>query len=245
MKKIVAIGGGEIKDFETWAIDKEIVKLASKTKPLALFIPTASEDAEGYWKTFQSVYGSRLKCETDALFLIKEHLTIKQIKDKINSADIIYVGGGNTLKMIKIWRKLQVDKLLLNAYHKGTVLSGLSAGAICWFSFGFSDSAKFSKNREWNFMKVRGLNFIQAIFCPHYHKESREEGFKELIKRYGGIGIALGNNTALEIIDEKFRVIGSQKETHAYRIYKKNKEIITEELKEDSSFKPLSLLLNN
>lgn len=245
MKKIVAIGGGEIKDFETWAIDKEIVKLAGKTRPRALFIPTASGDAEGYWKTFQSVYGSHLKCETEVLFLIKEHLNIKQIEDKINSADIIYVGGGNTLKMIEIWRKLKVDKILLNAYHKGTVLSGLSAGAICWFSFGFSDSAKFSKNGKWNFMKVRGLNFIRAVFCPHYHKESREEGFKKLIKRYGGIGIALDNNTALEIIDEKFRVIGSQKKTHAYRVYKKNKEIITEELKKESGFQPLSFLLSN
>lgn len=245
MKKIVAIGGGEIKDLETLAIDKEIVKLSDKTSPRVLFIPTASGDAEGYWKTFQNVYGSHLKCETEVLFLIKGHLTIKQIKDKIDSADIIYVGGGNTLKMMKIWRRLQVDKLLLNAYNKGTVLSGLSAGAICWFSFGFSDSAKFSKNGKWNFMKIRGLNFIQAIFCPHYHKESREEVFKEFIKRYGGIGIALDNNTALEIIDEKFRVIGSQKKTHAYCIYKKNKEIIIEELRENNDFKPLSLLLNN
>lgn len=244
MKKIVAIGGGEIKDLETLAIDKEIVRLTGKKQPLALFIPTASGDAEGYWETFQNIYKSRLNCKTAALFLIKEHLTSSQIKDKIVSADLIYVGGGNTLKMMKTWKRLKVDRFLADAYRRGAVLSGLSAGAMCWFSSGFSDSAKFSNTRKWNFMKVRGLGLIKAMFCPHYHKEKREKGFEEAIKRYGGLGIALDNNTALEVIEGKFRVIGSQKKIYAYRVYIKNKEIIVEKIRKSNDFKPLSLLLS-
>ncbi|MFQ5621295.1 MAG: Type 1 glutamine amidotransferase-like domain-containing protein, partial [Candidatus Nanoarchaeia archaeon] len=110
MGKIVAIGGGEIKNFETLSIDRAITKLTGKKKPKALFIPTASGDAEGYWQTFQKVYGKRLGCRTDKLFLLREKPTNKEITKKIKWADLIYVGGGNTLRMLKIWRRKGVDK---------------------------------------------------------------------------------------------------------------------------------------
>lgn len=243
MKKIVAIGGGEIKDLETLVIDREIVRLTGKKQPVALFIPTASGDAEGYWKTFQDVYGGRLKCKTDVLFLTKERLSSSKIRNKIIFADLIYVGGGNTLKMMKVWRRLKVDKFLMESYEKGTVLSGLSAGAICWFDSGFSDSAKFRNIGEWDFMKVKGLGLVKAMFCPHYHKERREKRFQETIKKYGGIGVALDNNTALEVVNGKFRVIGSQERTYAYQVFKRNKEVIVRKIEESNDFKSLSTLL--
>jgi dipeptidase E len=84
-----------------------------------------------------------LKCKTDVLFLIKEQPSKESIQRKILSADIIYVGGGNTLQMMCIWRRLRVDTLLISAYENGTVLSGISAGAICWFDSGHSDSMSF------------------------------------------------------------------------------------------------------
>ncbi len=71
MKKIVAIGGGELKSLETLRIDKEIIRLSGKKHPKALFVPTASGDSEAYWKTFQRVYGKRLGCKTDVLYLLK------------------------------------------------------------------------------------------------------------------------------------------------------------------------------
>ena len=94
------------------------------------------------------------------------------------SADIIYVGGGNILKMMTLWRKLKVDELLNEARAKGIILCGISAGSICWFNYGNSDSRKF-KNPNADYIKVTGLGFINAIHCPHYDTESkrnRQEG---------------------------------------------------------------------
>lgn len=116
-KKIVAIGGGEIGregyDIETLEIDREIIKLTNKKIPTLLFVPTASEDSEGYCETIYNYYGKKLKCNIEYLKLIKDKLSFAEIKRKINSADIIYVGGGNTLKMMTIWRNLGVDTLLI------------------------------------------------------------------------------------------------------------------------------------
>jgi cyanophycinase-like exopeptidase len=123
-RAIVAIGGGDIRTRGTTPIDREIIRLTKKKHPNLLFIPTASSDSERYWKHVQEYFGGFLKCKTDVLFLIAEQISTKQIGRKIRWADIIYVGGGNTLQMMRAWRRVGVDKLLKSAYDKGTVLSG-------------------------------------------------------------------------------------------------------------------------
>src|ERR1035438_5357355 len=130
-KTIVAIGGGEIRTRGTAAIDREIIRLSRKKNPRLLFIPTASSDSERYWRRVQEYFGRFLKCRTEVLFLIKEPPAAEQMRRKIRAADIIYVGGGNTLQMMRLWRRLGVDRLLRSAYDRGTILSGISAGAIC------------------------------------------------------------------------------------------------------------------
>jgi dipeptidase E len=120
-----------------------MIRLSNEKNPKLLFIPTASSDSEKYWKHVQEYFGTYLKCKTDVLFLIEERLSNEQIPGKILSADIIYFGGGNTLLMMRLWRRLGVDKLLMSAYEYGTVLSGISAGSICWLDSGHSDSMSF------------------------------------------------------------------------------------------------------
>lgn len=230
MRKIVVIGGGEIKDLETLAIDKQIVALTNKKHPKALFIPTASGDDLEYSKTFDEVYGKKLGCITDNLFLLREKLTHKEIAEKILNADLIYVGGGNTLRMLKRWRKLGVDKLLKQAYAKGVVLSGISAGGICWFEYGQSDSMRFKDPKRWKYIRIKGLGLLPGIHCPHYHEEKREKDFERMIQKHSGIGIALDDNTALEVIDDKYRIITSKNSTHAYKLYKKNGKVIMEKI---------------
>ena len=187
MKTIIAIGGGEIGrpgyPIETTKIDKEIIKSTGKKNPKLLFIPTASCDSESYYKTVKKHFGQRLGCKTDALYLISKKLNKKEIEEKIFQSDIIYVGGGNTLKMMKIWRKTGVDKILKEAYKKGIILSGISAGSICWFKWGNSDSKKFN-NSEANLIRVSGLNLINALHCPHYDIEKdRKSGLKNMMKK--------------------------------------------------------------
>ena len=121
---IVAIGGGEIAQHETLVIDKEIIRLSGKKRPTVLFIPTASSDAQEYIDTFIDYYSKYLNCIVHVLKLINQHLGAKEISEKILNSDIIYVGGGNTLMMMTLWRKLGVDNMLKKAYEKGIILSG-------------------------------------------------------------------------------------------------------------------------
>jgi dipeptidase E len=244
-KAIVAIGGGNIRTRGTAPIDREIIRLSKKKHPNLLFIPTASSDSEAYWKHIQEYFGGFLKCRTSVLFLVKERPSQQQIRSKIAWADIIYVGGGNTLLMMRLWRRLGVDELLKSAYEKGTVLSGISAGSICWFDSGHSDSMAFYDPENWEYINVRGLGFIKGIHCPHYNGRTRgvprRKSFRDMISKTGGAGIAIENNCAIQFIDGRFyKVISSKKNSRAYRVYKSGGEVIAKQIRQQSQLAPLA-----
>jgi len=247
IKKIVAIGGGEIGrpgyPVETTQIDKEIIKLTGKKTPKFLFIPTASSDSELYYKTVEKHFGKNLGCKTDVLYLIKNNPNKKEIKNKILKSDIIYVGGGNTLKMMQIWKKTGTDKILIKAYQKGIVMSGLSAGSICWFKYGNSDSRKFS-NPNADLIKVKGLGLINALHCPHYDVEAyRKDDLKKMMEKTPGVAIAMDNCCAIEIIDDKFRIINSKKLANAYKIYWEKNKYYEKLIDKEKGLKSLNHLL--
>ncbi len=247
MKKIVAIGGGEIGrkglPTETAAIDKEIVRLSGKKNPRLLFIPTASSDAETYVDAVIKQFGDRLGCRVDVLYLIKKKPDRKEIKQKILSSDIIYVGGGNTLRMMRLWRKLGVDLILRQAWEKGSVLSGISAGAICWFRYGSSDSRK-QNNPAAGLIRVSGLGFIRGLYCPHYDSETdRRPHLKELMRKTPGKAIAVQDCSAIEILDDTYRLISSKKGAAAFRVYWKGTAFHEELIKKTAAFSPLRELL--
>lgn len=211
MGTIVAIGGYK-KDrgkngepFDTpLKIDEEIVELSGKKKPKVLFIPTASSDDEGYVKAIEAVYGDKLGCTVDVLRLIKEKPARVEIAQKIRSADIIYVGGGNTLMMMNKWRSLGVDKLLIEAFERGAVCCGVSAGSICWFEYGVSDSRQFKNPNSHEYIRVKGLGILKGMHCPHYDpvlsKDNwRLKGAEKLQKKYGAKGkfIPIGDGEAV------------------------------------------------
>lgn len=248
MGKIIAIGGEDIEkgDYEKYGpqieitgIDKEIIRLTGKKNPKVLFIPTASKNSIKYIKAFEEWF-LKLGCKTDVLILNNKSQK-KDFEEKILSADAIYVGGGNTLRMMTIWRKLGVDKVLKHAFEKGIVLSGLSAGGICWFSYGHSDSRMFTSKKgvSWPFINVKGLGLLNFTFCPHYHYEKREKDFARLIMRDGGIGLAVDNRAAIEIVDDKFRILKINPRGKAYLVRKVKGKIETKELKNED-FKLLS-----
>jgi dipeptidase E len=246
-KMIVVIGGGNIRSKGTAPIDREIIRLANRKNPKLLFIPTASSDAESYWKHVQEYFGGFLQCKTDVLFLIKEQLSKEQIRRKIFSADIIYVGGGNTLLMMRLWRRMGVDKLLKSAYEKGTVLSGISAGSICWFDSGHSDSMSFYNPRQWKYINVRGLGLIKGIHCPHYNGRTRgvprRKHFRDMIQKTGGMGIAVENNCAIEFIDGRFfKVLSSKHYSRAYTVYKSGGEVVARQIRQEKQLAPVESL---
>lgn len=234
-KIIVAIGGGLIRTRGTAAIDREIIRLSHRKHPRLLFIPTASSDAERYWVRVRDYFGDYLRCRTDVLLLIKERPSAEEIRRKIMWADIVYVGGGNTLQMMKVWRRYGVDTLLRQAYERGTVLSGISAGAICWFQSGHSDSLSFYNPQKWKYIKVKGLGLVPGTFCPHYNSMTRgiprRKEFREMIGRTGGVGLGVENNCAIVFVGGAlYEVVRSRSYSHAYLLRKQAGKVMAQRI---------------
>lgn len=230
LSKIIAIGGGSVyvpcQPANTLAIDQEAVRLAiadlpqERTKPNFLFIPTASSDSIGYCHDIYTNFHLRLGCNYDHLLLTR-YLSDQDIRAKIEWADIIYVGGGNTREMMKEWEIWGVDGLLKEASKQGKVLMGLSAGSICWFESGLSDSNKFDAlpGEDWRPMWVKGLNLLPFANCPHYDTEkwrSRELKYMLNSRELKKTVIALDNNCAFQVVGESYRVISSQPGQNAF-----------------------------
>ena len=247
MGKIVAIGGGDMAEGETLAIDKEVVSLTGKSRPRALFIPTASNDSSEYWKGFQGVYGQELGCVTDVLYLLDVSPTKAELEQKILSADLVYVGGGNTLKMMRRWRWLGVDGILRDAYSRGIVLSGLSAGCICWFNWGHSDSMAFYHPERWRYIRVRGMGLVGALCCPHFDSDmagvKRKEDFQQMVRKHSDVGIGIDNNCAVEVVDDTYRVITSQAAAGAYKLLNRSEEVLAQRLDQKEEFESIAQLL--
>ena len=247
MGKIVAIGGGEIGrpgyPVETTEIDEEIIRLSGKSAPKFLFIPTATSDSELYCDTVRKYFGRRLGCEVDVLYLLENRPAKKELEEKVLSSDIVYVGGGDTLKMMIAWRKHGVDKILERAYRRDIVLSGLSAGAICWFRYGSSDSRRFTKPSA-DLIKVRGLNFINALYCPHYNSEQdRKAHLNTLMKKTPGVAVAVDDCCAVEFLDDEYRVITSKSNANAYKVCWRKGEFHEEIIEKKKEFSPIKRLL--
>lgn len=225
MKVIVPIGGGEISLRSTIEIDKYIVSLVNKETKKVLFIPTASGDMPSYIERFTNLY-KELGCEVDSLLLSKTE-NDNLIRSKIFSSDIIYIGGGNTARMMRIFKRTHVNEYLKLAYERGIILTGLSAGAMAYFTNGYSDSNR-STNPEASLCLVKCLDLIPYCFCPHYNEEERKS-FDEFVVKKGFNGLALEDNVALVVIDDKIQgVIKSNTNNTGYYIINGEKEEIND-----------------
>ena len=133
-RRIIACGGREL--WYPQLID-HVLSFAKRSRPKVLFLPTASGDDETYIKLFRHAFGRR-DCELDVLQLFTR--TVQDVDALIAEQDVVMVGGGNTANMLAIWRLHGVDRALRAAYDAGTVLTGWSAGCICWYEGGTTDS---------------------------------------------------------------------------------------------------------
>jgi dipeptidase E len=236
---IVAIGGGEMKLGDTLPIDTYIVERTGAEWPIALFIPTASGDSEEYAQIVADVYGAQLGCTVNVLRLIANPPPFEQIAELIRGSDLIYVGGGNTLKMMRLWRRLGVDRLLFEALGNGKVLCGLSAGALCWFAYGHSDSMRFYHPDDWDYIRVKCLGMLPFTGCPHYDGEGRDKSFQTMIARDGGIGIAIDDCAAFEADGDQFRILSARDGAGAYRVERIRGQIVQTPIPISTDFQPL------
>ena len=246
MGAIVAIGGGDVRTLATQPIDIEIIRLSGKSSPNALFIPTASSDSVEYWEGFDRAYRENYGCATDVLFLLGTAPSQEEIAEKIEWADIVYVGGGNTLKMMRRWRLLGVDDLLRYASDRGAVLCGVSAGAICWFEQGHSDSMSFYSPDDWSYIAVTGMGLLKGLSCPHYNGDTggvlRRLDFHDMLKRKGGDGLAIDNDCAVAFTAEGYRVIPAISGAGAYSLYVDRGEVIERRLPVTAKYLPIETL---
>ncbi len=245
MGKIVAIGGGENghhgTKYETAVFDKEIIVLTGKETPNFLFIGLANPYPDYYFNVMDGIYREMYGCNTD--YLTYEDIRNKELSSKkIEQADIIYVGGGNTHKLMLLLRRFGIDEMLKKAYFDDKVMCGVSAGAICWCSHGNSDSRKISTNSNQQ-IRVRGLGFVDILFCPHYVKQKfRADSLKEMMKKTYRIPAVGLDNAALEIVDGKYKILKLEEGAVAKKCYWKRGIYIDEDIYAED-FRPLKELL--
>jgi dipeptidase E len=240
---IVACGGSPLHGRNGVAMHRQIRALCKKKRPNALLIPTATYDHPETVANFNQTYSAKLGCRTDALLLLNDPPSHKAVKTAIESADIVVVSGGNTLKMMRRWRKLGVDRLLIAAQRRGTVLAGSSAGAICWFDHGHSDSMAYYHPEDWNYIRVRCLGIIPATGCPHVLAEGRLRHFEHMIAKRGGIGIGIDNDCAIAWIGGRYRVFRARPNAKAFRVTKRRGGVDTVEIRSAVKGSPVESLL--
>jgi dipeptidase E len=242
--KLVAIGGGEIRTGETLPIDREIVAFTGVPRPRALFIPTASGDADGYCETFRRVYGEELGCSIETLRLLKDRLAPETLGERIAAADLIYVGGGNTRSMLEEWRRQGIDRLLVAAAGRGTVLCGLSAGALCWFRHGNSDAPLIEGRSGLKTMRIDGLGLVEAALCPHLTREGFRHGeFTAMMMGTPGVGIGLDDSCAMQIQGGSYRILCAGAQGQGHRFARVGGVIRVTALPPSTGYRPLSGLL--
>ena len=204
-KRIIAIGGGEIKSKTTLKIDEYIANLAKahagEKRANALFIGTASHDSMPYFNSFRKTYTSVFDIKAEVALIVYGEMDMQRIAEKINNADCIYVGGGDTVYMLEKWREVGLDKLLIEAYNQGKIICGLSAGAICWFSDMYTDY-EIMRGQSADYSMHKGLGLLQGTCCPHFN-ERVEDFSKAVVDNNLVNAYAIENDCALEFVDGK------------------------------------------
>ena len=204
MSNIIAIGGGGfLAEPRNLALEKYIVDQTRKHRPAILMIPTARGDDAEYVAKFHAAFGE-LGATTQHLPFF--HRT-PDLRTLVLAQDAIFVGGGNTKSMLAVWRDWGLPGLLKEADESGIVLGGQSAGAICWFEQGVTDS--------WadRLRPLDGMGFLNGSCCPHYDGEvERRPAYHALVQQ--GImkpGYAIEDAVAAHFRDGRLERIVSKK----------------------------------
>ena len=183
-KIIVAIGGGEIKNKTTKDIDAFVANLikerANGERGNALFIGTASHDSMPYFNSFRKTYTSVHDIKAEVGLIVYGEMDVEKIKGKIEKADAIYIGGGDTVYMLEKWKETGLYDLIVNAYNDGKIICGLSAGAICWFKDMYTDY-EIMRGQSSDYVLKKGIGILDGLMCPHFNE--REKDFLETFSK--------------------------------------------------------------
>ena len=202
-KRILAIGGGQGKGRETLppeklAIDAYIAaearKIAGDRRPCGLFIPTASHDCMPYYNTFHKVFTGKFDIKTDVALTVNRDLDMEKLKGKLERADFLYVGGGNTVFMLEQWKATGLLGLIRETYEREMFIVGLSAGGICWFEDMYSDSVI-----EGEYRMYKGLGWLKGKISPHYNERMLD--FDEIVRYNRFCAWGIEDDAAVEFVN--------------------------------------------
>jgi len=217
--QIVALGGGGFSmEPDNSLLDDFILSLAPKQPAKVCFVPTASADSASYLVKFYRAFRGRAIPTDLSLYdprtAPRRAAHTSYIASHVAEQDIIYVGGGNTANLLALWRAHGVDRVLHDAWVQGKVLCGMSAGMICWFRDGLTDS--FGQLDALG----DGLGFLDGSACPHYDGEKgRPEAYRKAIREGMPPGYAADDSAALHFQGTKLvEVVASRESASAYQV---------------------------
>ena len=192
-------------------LDLYVLRQARTARPAVTFLGTASGDADSYLVRFYQAF-SGYDCRPSHLPLFRR---TPKLRDHLLHQDIIYVGGGNTKSLLGIWCEWGLPALLREAWQEGIVLAGISAGAICWFQHGLTDS--------WaeKLAVLECLGFLEGSCCPHYDGEPERRPAYHNFLLTGDIlpGIVIDDGAAIHFVEGAVhRVVASRPRARAYRV---------------------------
>lgn len=204
-------GGGFLMEPENPLLDEFLLNLSGKPRPRICLVPTASGDSDSYALRFYKSFPDA-RCEATHLALFRR--SIRDLRAHLLAQDVIFVSGGNTANMLAVWRVHGVDKILREAWESGVVLAGVSAGMICWFEAGVTDSFIDLARLD------DGLGFLRGSACPHYDGEpERQPTYRRLIAQGLRAGYAADDGAAIVFEDQRVReVVSSRPNARGYHV---------------------------
>jgi dipeptidase E len=222
--QIVALGGGGFSmDRDGAALDDYILSLTRARRPRVCFLPTASGDADHYVVRFYRRFAAL--CEASHISMFRRDQGGRGVEDDLRShllaQDLIYVGGGNVVSMLGVWRAHGLDEVLRECWRRGIVLCGPSAGSLCWFAEALS--AFHGPPRS-----VCGLGLLPYSNCVHYDAEpARRSEYHSLVGEGMCAGFAADDGVALHFKGTKLDgVVSSRERGGAFHVQRVGDEVM-------------------
>lgn len=220
-RHLIPFGGMRPIPGRTHPLVEYLLDLTGKARPRVAFIPTATGDAA---EAIVNMYGRVPAERSERSHLALFHRTVTDIREYLLGQDLIWVAGGNTANMLAIWRVHGVDQVLREAWEAGIVLTGGSAGSLCWFECGTTDSFNLHQLAPLH----DGLGFLPGSHCPHYDGEAqRRPLYHRLIGEGFPPGYAVDDDAALHFVGTELReVVTARAEAGAYRVERVDGEVV-------------------
>ncbi len=224
-RHVVAMGGGGFSDDDR-LLDRYVLDLVDRPRPRICFVPTASGDAASYIERFLAAFAAP-SFEPSVLRLFERE--VADVEAFLGEQDVVYVGGGNTLNMLHVWRLHGVDAALRRAWEAGVVMAGVSAGANCWFEASTTDSWLVGRADP----LLDGLALVPGSFTPHYGSEPARRPSLHAFVADGGLpaGFACDDLAAVHLVGTELRAaLNAAPGAGVYRVSRAPEGVLEEPL---------------